>query len=553
MRLWRVTLWAVAGIPLLFLLLFFVWPLASLIITGSGWDSGSTNTEGVTTFLREERTLKALTQTILQALAGTATSLVLGIPAAFVLYRTTFPGQTILRGLLTVPFVLPTVVVAVAFQALFGPGGPLEVLRLDRSFTVIVLALAFFNMTVVIRVVGGFWHTLDPRQEQAARVLGASPWRTFTTVTLPRLLPAIGSAAALVFLFCSTAFGVVLILGGKTFSNLETEMYRLTMQFLDLRGASILAMVQVAIVAGALWVSSRLRQPQHDSTSRTPPTHPRLGKQHTPVILLIAITIVCLHVLPMVALLTRSLRNSRGEWTLDHYRFLFFPPKESPLSESVLHALGHSLVFAIIATAITMALGIMIALVLSRRTRSAHLRRASQLGETVLMLPLGVSAVTLGLGLLLTMHHPLGIGIDLRSSSVLIPVAQTLIALPIVVRTIIPVLKSLDPRTLDAARLLGASPGAVFRTVELPLLGNTLGLAAGFAFATALGEFGATSFLARSGAETLPVVIATLSNHQAPSSYGTSLAAAMLLGLITTGVMLSAERATGTQQTGIAL
>src|SRR5690606_5691239 len=131
-----------------------------------------------------------------------------------VLYRCTFRGRMLLRGLVAVPFVLPTVVVGVAFRALLARPGPLGFLGLDGSLAAIVAALVFFNYSVVVRTVGGMWERIDPRAEEAARALGASPWRAFTAVTLPMLTPAIASAASIVFLFCATSFGVVLILGG---------------------------------------------------------------------------------------------------------------------------------------------------------------------------------------------------------------------------------------------------------------------------------------------------------------------------------------------------
>lgn len=546
MILWRVGVGCAALIPTVFLLMFFLWPVITLLGSGLLVDGELRIGESLEV-LRESRTWNVIRQTILQAVAGTLVSLMIGVPTAYCLYRLRFPGQAVVRGLLTVPFVLPTVVVAAAFQALFGEAGLLGFLELDRSFTIIVCALAFFNVTVIMRVVGGYWATLDDRQEQAARMLGAGPLRTFCTITLPRLLPSVTSAAALSFLFCSTAFGIVLILGGREFSNVETEIYRLTMQFLDLQGASVLALVQAVMVILALIVSARLRQRSArqegvavERVSRSVRL-PRVTMRHLPVLVFTGVSILLLHVLPLAALFIRSLRRADGSFTLEHYVFLWAPPEESPLRSTVVGALGTSLIFALIAAVLSMLLGWCIALALSRRTRTRVAKLGSTGMEALVMLPLGVSAVTVGLGLLLTMHQPFGIGIDLRTSSTLIPIAQTLIALPLVVRTMLPVLQAIDERQLHAATMLGASPARVFRTIEAPALGRTVGLSLGFAFATSLGEFGATSFLVRGGEETLPVVIAQLIGHQASSSYGTGLAAAILLGTVTTVVMLIAE------------
>jgi thiamine transport system permease protein len=158
------------------------------------------------------------------------------------------------------------------------------------------------------------------------------------------------------------------------------------------------------------------------------------------------------------------------------------------------------------------------------------------------MLPLGVSAVTVGFGFLLTMGHPFGIQTDLRSSGVLVPIAQAVVAVPLVVRTLLPVLRAIDPRLREAAGTLGAGPGRVLATVDLPLAARAVGLATGFAFAVSLGEFGATAFLARPDMPTLPVVIYRLIGLPGPDNYGMALAAGVVLATLSAGVMALAER-----------
>lgn len=542
--------WGLAtALPLAFLVLFFLWPVVSLLGFGFGAGSGgsgrgSAGLEAFATVLSESRTWRVIGQTLAQAVSGTVLSVVLGLPAAFVLYRLEFRGRNLLRGLATVPFVLPTVVVGVAFTALLGPGAPLAWLGLDQSFLIIVLALAFFNVTVVARTVGGYWANLDARTEQAARMLGASPLRVLCTVTLPRLAPAIASAAALVFLFCATSFGVVLVLGGRAFSNIETEIYRLTVQYLDLGGAAALSIVQVLMVCAVLAVSGRLRRRLERANEMRFDRGQgvRFARVHLPAVICFAATALLLQALPILTLVWRSLRDASGGLTLAHYLNLFSPPAASRLNGSVIDATLLSLGIAVLATSIAMLMGVLVSLVVSRRPRSASLQRAISLFDGFVMLPLGVSAVTVGFGLLLTMHQPFGIGIDLRTSVALLPIAQALVAMPLVVRTLLPVLRGIDSRQRDAAAMLGASPLRVLGTVDLRVLARPLGLALGFAFATSLGEFGASAFLVRPGAETLPVVIAQLVSRQGAENYGMALAAAVLLGLLTTSVMLLAER-----------
>ncbi|MGW9022452.1 ABC transporter permease, partial [Leucobacter chromiiresistens] len=541
---WGVAAWTLAAaLPLGFLALFFVWPVLSLVATGFT-EEGSLDLSGLPEVFGAERTWRVIGQTFAQAGLATVLSLLLGVPAAYALYRLDFPGRALLQGVLTVPFVLPSVVVGVAFSALLGPGGPLASWGWDQSFIAVVLALAFPNVGVVARTVGGFWSRLDDTSEQAARVLGASRAQAWCMVTLPALGPAIASAAALVFLFCSTSFGVVLILGGTAFANVETEIYRLTVQFLDLRGAAVLSIAQFAIVALALVVSSRLRRAGERAVvlreERGRGERPR--RADAPVLVLFGATVVLLHALPLGALVARSFTGRDGAWTLANYAALADPPPGLPIDGTVVEAIVASLRIAVVAALIAMALGMLLALVLSRRPRAPMLRRGIEAFDGLVMLPLGVSAVTLGFGLLLTMHRPLGIGFDLRTSTALIPIAQALVALPLVVRTLLPVLRGIAPELRDAAASLGAGPFAMLRAIDLPLLGRSAGLALGFAGAASLGEFGATAFLVRPGEQTLPVAVAALIGHPAPGSYGAGLAGAVVLGAVTAGIMLIAER-----------
>ena len=258
---------AVAAVPLAALLVFFVYPVAGMLARGCG-RTGTFDPSAVVEVLGRPRVHRVLWFTVWSAGLATLISVVAGLPVAFVLHRFRFPGRDVLRALVVVPFVLPTVVVGVAFRQLIAPSGPFGSLGLDGTAMAIVAALVFFNISVVVRTVGAFWEAIDPRREQAAAVLGASPWQVFRTVTLPALLPGIISAASVVFLFCATSFGVVLTMGGLRYANVETEIYLLTTQELDLTGGG-------GALDPAAAGDHRVAGP---GCSRT--THPRLGRPH---------------------------------------------------------------------------------------------------------------------------------------------------------------------------------------------------------------------------------------------------------------------------------
>ena len=201
-----------------------------------------------------------------------------------------------------------------------------------------------------------------------------------------------------------------------------------------------------------------------------------------------------------------------------------------------------SLRVALDATVLALVVGGLVALVASRRPRPAAARRAVRLLDAMFMLPLGVSAVTVGFGFLVALHRPFGLDLDLRASPLLIPIAQAVVATPLVVRSVLPVLRAIDTRLHEAAAVLGASPGRVLATIDWPVAARSLGLATGLAFAVSLGEFGATSFLARPERPTLPVVIFRLIGRPGAENLGLALAASVLLAVLTAGVMALAER-----------
>lgn len=558
-RVGRGVLWGVAAaVPLAFLGVFFAWPVATLVARGFVVD-GALDLSGFAETFSDPRTWRILGLTLWQAVLGTTFSVLLGVPGAYVLYRCRFPGRRVLRAVVTVPFVLPTVVVGVAFRSLLVEGGPLGFLGLDETFAAIVLALVFFNYSVVVRTVGGLWEHLDPRAEQAARALGATPWRAFRTVTLPALAPAIASAASIVFLFCATAFGIVLVLGGIRYGTIETEIWIRTTQFLDLRAAAVLSVVQLVVVAAALTVANRTRARReralHLSSAASAAQPLRLWRDGRPTGSLVpaaltAVVVVVLVGLPLGTLVIRSLRTPDGGWGLDNYANLGTTGGRNALSVTVWEAAGNSLRTAALATVLAVVVGGLVALVVSRRPRSRAGRRAIGALDSVFMLPLGVSAVTVGFGFLITLDRPLGLDVDLRMSGLLVPIAQAVVAIPLVVRTVLPTLRAIDPRLREAAATLGAAPGRVFRSVDAPIAARSLGLAVGFAFAVSLGEFGATSFLARPDTATLPVVVFRLIGRPGAENYGMALAASVVLALLTATVMLLAERLRGDRPGG---
>ncbi len=522
-------------VPAVFLAVFFLYPITSILGRGLG-DGGLSALGDLATSPRQRDVVWFTTW---QAAVSTVLTLAVGLPAAAAMARLRGRSQRLVRAFVTVPFVLPTVVVAGAFEGVFDRFGlDNGAFRLRHTVWAILLAHVFFNYAVVVRTVGAFWAGLDGRLEDQARVLGANRWRTWWDVTLPRLRPAIASAAAIVFLFSFTSFGVVLILGGPRRATIETEIYRYAITRSDLTTAAALALVQLvavsALVVAATWLERR--RPVHGRLFRRPTGG--VGRRWMAVN---AGVMVVLLGVPMGVLVERSLAVGGG-YGLDHYRALGERVRQLPAPATT--ALWNSIVFAVVATAIAVVIGALASLVVVHGRRS--LGHVFDLGLT---LPLGTSAVTIGFGILIALDEP---PLDLRTSWWIVPVAHSLVGIPFVVRTMVPVLRSIDPRIREAAAVLGAPPFRVRREIDLPIGGRGLVVGAAFAFAVSLGEFGATSFIPRRPENlTAPIALFRLLGTPGEVLRGQAMALAVVLMLRVAVSVVAIESLRGSTEGGL--
>ncbi len=537
---------ALLALPAAFLAAFFLHPLARIVATGLAPD-GSLELGILGRVLTDASIRSVAWFTLWQALVSTALTLAVGLPGAYALSRLDFPGRPLVRAAATVPFVMPTVVVGSAFLALLGPRSPINTaleaalgagaptLDLRRTVTAILIAHVFFNYAVVVRTVGGLWSHLDPRLEDAARMLGASRWQAFREVSLPLLRPAIASSAAIVFLFTLTSFGVVLILGGPGRATVEVEIHRATTQLLDLPLASALSLLQLAAVLAALAVYGRLQRRAATRQRLVAATHaarPPATRGERAFLGANLAVVALLLLSPLAVLVERSFAGPDG-YTLAAWRGLA-DAGDTILAVAPGEAVANSLLFGVSATLLALLVG-----GLAASAAALGDGWPSRLVDRALMLPLGTSAVTLGFGFLIALDTP---PLDLRGSPLLVPIAQALIATPFVVRTLLPVLRSIDARLREAAAVLGARPLRVWAEVDLPIVGRAVLVAAGFAFAIAVGEFGATVFVARAELPTMPVAIFRLLGRPGVANFSEAMAMSTLLAAITAVAIVAIER-----------
>ena len=529
----RILLWLPA---LIFLLVFFFYPLSKILSITFDFSS-LTNPNNLLT------THNSLLFTFYQATLSTILTFLLGIPSAILFTRFNFFGKSFLRTLTAIPFMLPTVVVAASFNSLLGwqgAGQRFQVFNLQPStfnFILILIAHVFYNTTIVIRLVGNALSTLDPKLEASARSLGADSFRVWRYITLPLLRPALLAAALLVFLFDFTSFGLILLLGGSNFVTLEVGIYIQALKLLNLPLAAMLAVVQLIFtLIFSILYSRVINQVTTQTAPRSTTTRPPKTLKERIFVITLSLLLVTFFFLPLISLPIRSLtrleadRGQRAEvqygFTTDYYRELFINRRGSLFYVPPIQAAANSLGYAAITVILSLVLGYPAAYALAKPTK------LEKFLDPFIMLPLGSSAVMLGLGFILAFGRSL-------ASPIFVPLAHTLIALPFVIRTLQPALASIPERLRQAASTLGASPLRVWQTVDLPILSRATLSAATFAFTVSLGEFGATLLLTRPEYPTIPIAIERFLSQPGGLHYGQAMAMATFLMLLTTlGILL---------------
>ncbi len=529
--LYRVLLWLT---PLLFLIAYFFLPLSKILILAFNISAlTKTNFQLI---------LTTLSFTFYQAALSTALTFILGFPSAILFSRFNFRGKSLLRALTAMPFMLPTVVVASSFNALFGDHGLFSssLIPHPSSFSLILSVHVFYNTTIVIRIVGNALSRLDPKLEQSARSLGADTFQVWKDITLPLLRPSLLAAALLVFMFDFTSFGVILLLGGSNFSTLEVEIYLRVLKLPNLPLAALLSIVQLVFT---LIFSILYTRTISQVTTQTAPrfSTSRLPKSFKEKIFVASFCLLLsvFFLLPLLSLPVRSLtrleadRGQRGEvqygFTTDYYRELFINRRGSLFYVPPIQAAVNSLGYASLTVILSLALGYPAAYALAKPTR------LEKILDPLIMLPLGASAVMLGLGFIISFGRSL-------AWPWFVPIAHSLVALPFVIRTLQPALASIPERLRQAASTLGASPFRVWQTVDFPILSRATLSAATFAFTVSLGEFGATLLLTRPEYPTIPIAIQRFLSQPGGLNFGQAMAMATLLMLLTTLAILIIEK-----------
>ncbi|MBN2048988.1 MAG: iron ABC transporter permease [Spirochaetales bacterium] len=500
--------------PILFIILFFYYPLGSILFGGLTDSRGKVDFGTLLMLLKDPYYLRIIGFTVAQAFLSTLLSVILGIPGAYMLSRYDFRGKGFIKALTTLPFVLPSIIVVLGFVRFFGNNGVLNrflmelfglaepPLKILYSFQAILLAHAFYNFPVVVRIVSSYWERIHPGTEEAARSLGAHGFGLFRRVTLPQILPALLSSAALVFIFCFLSFAVILVLGGgPRYSTLEVEVYRLAKVSLDLKTGSALALIgtflSLIFLYGYIRIQHKASFPEEMSSFEKPRLTSFLRSPRGLLFLLYFVCMAVVILAPMITVVLYSFQERTG-WgqhaiSLKWYKEILSP--QGPYLRAVL----NSLFIALMTTLLALPIGTLLAYGGSK-SRFA----GSRLLEAVVMLPIGVSSIILGLGYLKAYQH---FPWEITGTFYALVFAHTVIAYPFVIRVLSAAFRKMKPSLAEAGRSLGAGSWQLFWNLELPLVRSSLITGAAFAFGISVGEINATLMLYNEDLVTIPVMI----------------------------------------------
>ena len=398
-------------IPLVFLGIFFLYPLLALFDLSLRPD-GILDLSAFIRLFSSDYYIGVLIFTVYQALVSTVATIALALPCAFVFARFRFPGKSLLLSLATLPFVLPTVVVALAFAAVLGDAGLLNDLlralfsldyspiQLERTLTLIIIVHVFYNFAIALRIMTSYWSSIGFATEEAARTLGANELSLWRDIRLPLIRPALLSAAVLIFIFCFTSFGVVLILGGIRFATLEVQIYYQAVSIFNLPLAAALSLVQILSMLFMLviYTNTQRRLQVSIASGAAIARRPRTLVQRSAVFACVLL-IGALLFTPLLALLWRSLFLT-GQLDLSGYLGLSQRSRASLLFITPLEAVFNSLRYALLSMTIALALGLIASHMINRRGPW------SRFSDPLFMLPLATSAVTLGFGFIIALDEP---------------------------------------------------------------------------------------------------------------------------------------------------
>lgn len=488
-------------LPLILLLIFFYTPLINILIRGV--DFNFFNDIFNSYYYR-----KIISFTIFQAFISSLLSVLIAIPGAYLITRYNFKGKNVFLSLSSLPFILPSILTVLGFVLLFGNRGIINNFLIDffdlekpplkilYSIKAVLLAHVFYNFPLAIRIISSKWKKIPYEISEASYSLGQGRLNTFFKVTIHYLSSAIITSFTLIFLYCFMSFGIILVLGGgPSLSTIEVEVYRFARISLNIPKAASLSIIESMCTILILFLY--LKFDNKDFNFHTGVYFvKKLSNKSKFFFTIYLIPLSIMLIAPLLTILISSFIKktgftNSGILTLHWYKSIFGGLTNS-FNLTALNAIKNSLLLGLS----TMILSVPMSLLVTFNINKSF--KFKSLYIILFFLPMGISSIIIGLGYL---------NLNLPGSYLLIVLAHTFISLPIGIRSINNIYKTIDMSLIEASESLGVTRFRTFINIELPLIKSGIITASVFAFALSIGEMNASIMLAPSGFVTIPLAI----------------------------------------------
>ena len=503
------------SLPLIFLLIFFYFPLILVIKNAFIGGNSEFSTINFIQLFTDSYQIHVIVFTLYQAFLSVILTLIIGIPAAFIFSYYDFPFKRILKSMMMVPFILPSIIVALGFVLLFGNNGFINKflgifhvkIQMLYYFKAILVAHAFYNFPIILKMVSEALENFNQHFVEAAKSLGANAKTIFLKIIFPGIFPTIMNASMLVFVYCFMSFGVVLVLGSVKYTTIEVNIYMLVHNFLKTNLGMALGTIQIFLSGVFLFLSVKISNyhSKFNQLSRGKKLIPKkislnnINNKPLFILILIYISFLFLIILgPLISIYYQSLFVNRHH----HIGFDYKPiirmlstKYDSILGESVISSIKNSILLGIATVFGSVSLSLLFGIYINKLKRT-------NFWEMFASLPMGVSAVTLTLGYFYLLDNSL----IPFSRLFLVVMAHTILAFPFVLRIILQSLRKINSHQIESAQILGANQFKIFTHIIFPLIRKDIFIASTFAFGISFGEIGAVSMLQKDFT-TIPIAI----------------------------------------------
>ncbi|MBI3120790.1 MAG: iron ABC transporter permease [candidate division NC10 bacterium] len=517
--------WSVTLLAFLTVLLFLVYPLATVLVTSfTGEEKRFVLAENYHRFFTHRYYYSSVVNSLYLSALATLGALLVGTTLAFAVARYPLPGKTFLRTAANLALLSPPFIGAYSWVVLFGRMGLANralsafgwSLPTIYGWRGILLVFVVQYFPFVFLLVSAALRSVDQSVEDAALSLGSPPRRTFRTAILPVIAPSLTAGALLVFMATMADFGTPMIIG-EGLRTLPTLMYG---EFINELGGnpamastlgSLLILVNTAALMAQRYYAFRKA---YNVVCIQPLTVRRTSPGRRLALTVFAYGVVCVALIPSTTILISSFMPTRGPvmyagWSLQSYQSIF---------HLIPRAIANTFILTALAVVLDVLLGVLVAYLLARRRSRVH-----ALLDASIMLAYAIPGTVVGVGLIVVYNRP---PIILTGTWIILLVSYFIRHLPYPVRSCTAMLQQIDIRVEEASVSLGVPPFRTFLKVTIPLMFPAILSGAALAWMTTIGELSSSILLYSGPWATMSVAIFTevFSNH-----FGTASALASIL------------------------